>query len=436
MGLLLQPVRSSMAHVRRSSSRGRATVRHWACGIAGVLLLAGCATRGPLLEQFGSLRLATDDSDTPVVPAPVPLRSTVIEPTGRGAAADDIVGSTAAAKPVPVKAELPRSHWCDYLREDTAAQTTIMRSPTLSGSIDDDAKTSLSLGLSLTGLAKADLMEQAADVRCQKYLAENGLQKLVFVSPQGLTSAGHRAKLKSIQAQKKDIARLRKRVAEALNDGSMDRERATALNVLADEILAEAEASRSQADRRTETALMPSQSADVYGAALLAAEADLEDINSRMRTFDSIDVSASVGWNDDVTADGFNANDQSFNGKLSFSMKLGAASPRRFEHEAAAKEAKLRAIQGEEGGPLWQVGVLRRAHERALAGLAQQQQQLDAAIRKAEGLAQMLAGVNNPEFVPPLIQARLQLIKLRADRAAVAGSIAEIEANMKKLKAG
>jgi hypothetical protein len=82
------------------------------------------------------------------------------------------------------------------------------------------------------------------------------------------------------------------------------------------------------------------------------------------------------------------------------------------------------------------VAALRRAHERALEGLVQQEAQLDAAIRKAEALAKTLASIDNPDFEPPLVQAKMQLIKLRADRAAVAGSIGEIRTNMKKLKAG
>ena len=79
---------------------------------------------------------------------------------------------------------------------------------------------------------------------------------------------------------------------------------------------------------------------------------------------------------------------------------------------------------------------MRRAHERAIEGLVQQKGKLDEAIHKAEELSKMLASVDNPEFEPPLIQAKLQLIKLKADRAAVAGSISEIESNMRKLKAG
>ncbi len=291
-----------MAIARRSSSEP-SRLRLW-FGLGGLAVLAGCATKGPLLD---SMRLSTMDSPPAIIAPDPPLRTTMIEPAaGSPAPASEAAAKTATTTPVTVSAAPLRSHWCDYLREDTAAQATILRAPTLSGSIDDNTKASVSLGMSLTGLAKANLMEDAAEVRCQKYLAENGLQKLVFVSPQGLTAAGHRAKLQSIEAQKKEIARLRKKVATLLAAGTMNRERATAISMLADEILADAEASRSQADRRLEASVSPSASAEAYGSQLLAAEAELEDINSRMRTFDSVDVSASVGWNDDVDSNGFN----------------------------------------------------------------------------------------------------------------------------------
>jgi hypothetical protein len=410
-----------MAAANHSSSKRP----HWVTGGVALLVLAGCSSGGSMLGK--DLRLFTFDDGGGIAEAAPVLKPTL----------DDTASvETGKVKIVPATDTAVRSHWCDYLREDAAAQTTIMRSPTLGASLKDDASASVSLGMSLSGLAKASLLEKAADVRCQKYLAENGLQKLVFVSPQGLTAAGHKSRVNFIDGQRKEIARLRRKAALALSAGSMDRERATNINVLADQILADAAASRSQADRRLDATLMLNGSAKAYGEALLAAEADLEDISNRMRTFDAFDVSASVGWGDDVNDNGFEATDQSFSGKVSFSMKLGAALPKRFEHEAAAKDAKLRAIKEEEGGALWQVSLLRRAHERAIEGLVLQKGRLADAILKAEDLARMLASVDNPEFEPPLIQAKLQLIKLRADQSAVAGSISEIRANMQRLKTG
>ncbi|MFO1034814.1 MAG: hypothetical protein U1E15_12350 [Hyphomicrobiales bacterium] len=394
-------------------------------GAFGALLLllgvAGCSANAPLMEKLSDLRLATLDE-------PVPQKAVIVAP--------DPIPAKGQAVVVPAASTSEHSNWCDYLREDAAAQATIMRSPSLRGSLDNDAKASIALGMSLSDVLKANLTEDAAQVKCQKYLAEAGLQKLVFLSPQGLSAAGYKARFRAIDSQRKEVQRLKNKAHAKMLAGEIDRERATAIAVLADSILADAEAARSQADRRMDVTGGKTDAAGALGAQLLQAEADLEDINSRMRTLDAMDVSASVGWNDDVNNDGFDSSDQAFSGKVNFSVKLGALAPSRFAHEEAARDAKLRAIQSDEGGALWQVAVLRRAHERAIQGLVQQQQQLDAAIAKAGDLARQLASVDNPEFEPPLIQAKLQLIKLKADRAAVAGSIAEIESNRKKLKAG
>lgn len=396
---------------------------------SGVLLamtvLAGCVGGQSLLGESPLLRLATYNDDKAVLAAPRPAVMTAAKPPAAPGNGVQIV---------PAAAEPGVSAWCDYLREDAAAQTTVLRAPSLRGSLADDGSASLALGLSVTDFVKANAMEQTAEARCRKYLAENGLQKLVFLAPQGLTAAGFRAKFKAIEGQRREIARLNERAKRAMESGVLDRETATAIQVLSDQILADASAAKSQSDRRLEDSLAPSGTAKAYGAELLRAEGDLEDLSNRMRTLDAMDVSLSAGWSDDVQSNGLAIADDSFSGKISFSLKLGALAPNRFAHEEAAKRAKLKAVSGE-GGALWQVAVLRRAHERALAGLEEQQQSLESALAKAEKLAGVLATVANPEFEPPLIQARLQIIKLKADRAGVQGSIAEILANMKKLDA-
>jgi hypothetical protein len=291
----------------------------------------------------------------------------------------------------------------------------------------------VSLGLSVTDFAKANVLEETAEARCRRYMAESGLQKLIFLSPQGLTSSGYRAKAESIGKRKKDIQALRRRISQAMADGFVDHERATNLMGFADQLLAEAAQAKSQADRRTGDFLGAKDRASLLGKELLRAEADLEDLNSRMRTFDAVDVSVSAGWNDDLADNGFDKAKDSFGGKVSFSVKLGAVAPSRFEHEERAKQAKLRAI-GEEGGPLWQVNVLRLAHERAIAGLEESRGKIDSAIAEANKLLAALEGVKNPEFQATGLQARFRIIQLKADKAAVEGSLAEIRSNLKRLK--
>ncbi len=416
-----------MAHANRFSFDMKST----SLGLA-VLLLAGCVNQSPLL--LDGLRLTTHDTPVEVVPAKVPQTQVLdLKPSLAAQNPKVDINTKPIITPTAAAAE-KRPAWCEYLQEDAAAQTTIMRSPTLSGSSTDDGKANISLGMSLTDYAKASLVEESAATRCRRYMAESGLQKLVFLSPQGLTSAGYRAKYETIHRSKKDIQALRKKVSQAMADGFLDREKATVLMGLADQLLAEAANAKSQADRRTGDFLGAKDHASLLGAALVRAEADLEDLNSRMRTFDNVDVSVSAGWSDDINRDNFAFDSEGFSGKVSMSIKLGAVAPSRFDHEQKAKDAKIRAI-GEEGGAMWQVNVLRLAHERAIAGLEESRSKIDSAIAEANKLLTALDGVSSPEFKGTSYGAKFRVLQLRADKAAVDGSLAEIRTNLKRLKA-
>ncbi|MEP6826566.1 MAG: hypothetical protein ABJA10_00680, partial [Aestuariivirga sp.] len=117
-------------------------------------------------------------------------------------------------------------------------------------------------------------------------------------------------------------------------------------------------------------------------------------------------------------------------------MKLGLIDPRRFEHERLASEAKQRAVRDEAGGPIWQVAQLRDSHERAIAGLEQSRREIAKAVAEAKHLLATLADVSQPEFEGAKLNGQFQLLKLRADDAAVAGSLADIRSNIKQLSNG
>jgi hypothetical protein len=407
-----------MAHANRFSF----DLKSSAFGLS-FLALAGCAGQSNLLEGLrldtlqGGRDIAVVSSEKPL--ADVPLKSTLVD--------SKVEIMPAASKPEKLPA------WCEYLKEDTYAQTTIMRSPRMSGSFADDGKANVGLGMSITDFAKANVMEETAEVKCRRYMAESGLHKLVFLSPQGLTSAGYRAKYESVQKSKKELQALRRNISKAMNDGFLDRERATVLMGLADQLMAEGASAKSQADRRTGDFLGKRDHASLLGREMLRAEAELEDLNSRMRTFDNVDVSVSAGWADDVTSEDFAVNSEGFSGKISMSVKLGAVLPQRYDHEERAKRAKLRAI-GEEGGAMWQVNVLRLAHERAIAGLEDARAKILSSMEEANKLTKALDGVRNPEFQGTAYAARIRVMQLKADKAAVEGSIAEIKSNLKRLK--
>ena len=397
--------------------------------LTSVLGMAGCTAGAGLLagrDGPGELRLVTLDSSPEITASTSAITGAPTNP--------DAVQIRPAT--FETNDESENSAWCRYLKEDSAAEATILRSPTISGNVDDGGKAAVSLGLSVSSFTKANLIEKAARVKCRRYLAEAGLQKLAFITPQGLTAAGFRAKSVSILARKDDLAELRQQIKYELRRGNITVEKATSLSVLIDQINAEGNAAKSQADRRLADDFGKPLGAAILGEDLIKAEAELEDINNRIRTADAMDVSLSAGWNDSTFDDGFDAPEDSFSGKISFSIKLGALSPQRFAHERRAKEARLTAIRDQEGGTLWQIQMLHKAHTRALAGLSESQTKLNEALAEAIKLVTVLSSVQSPEFAGTLIAAKIQVIRLRADKAAIDGSIEEIEQNMKRLRVG
>lgn len=395
--------------------------------LASVIGMAGCTAGGDLLtnpDRPGTLRLVTLDAPPEITASTAKIEGTENKP--------EVVEIRPATFVEPD--ESSNSAWCRYFKEDSAAEATILRSPSIIGCVDDDGKMAVSLGVSVSSFAKARLVEEAARVKCRRHLAEAGLQKLAFVMPQGLTAAGYRAKSISILVRKGDLAELRQQIKYELRRGNITVEKATSLTALIDEINVEGNAEKSQAERRPADDFGKPLGADILGEDLIRAEAELDDINNRIRIADAMDVSVSAGWDDVGLRDGFDVHDDSFSGKDSLSFKFGAVSPQRFAHERRAKEAKFRAIRDQEGGTLWQIQMLHRAHQRALAGLAGSQAKLNEALAEALKLLTVLGSVQGPEFIGILIAAKIQVIRLLADKAAIDGSIEEIEQNMKRLK--
>jgi hypothetical protein len=416
MILTLLPGRSFMANARRFFSSALAAL---------MVATAGCSSSD--LLTLGNLRLQTVDS-APAVAPPAP-------PQLRAATTDEKVIIKPAS--VVVQTLAPEtSEWCRYVNEDAAAQATILRSPSVSGSMTNKGRAGLTMSLSAVGFNRARLVEKAAEVKCRQHLAEDGLQKLVFVSPQGLTAAGFRAKSNAIEKHLSELKKLRAEVKRELAQGNITVERATSLTVLIDQIAADGKEAKSQADRRLNEGMAEPQAAKALGAELLRAEAELDDLNSAFRSSDNMDLSVSAGWNDpDIAASSATTGD-SFSGKVSFSIKLGAIAPQRFRHERLAKQARLNAIGNQEGGMLWQIDLMRRANERALDGLEASRRKLAEAILDADRLVAVSNTNEDAEFSGMRIAARIQRVRLMAERAGIEGSIAEIHANIVRLKLG
>ena len=352
------------------------------------------------------------------------LRLTHVEPA-----------SDTATPPVGDTAE---SAWCTNMRERALADSSILRGPRVGGSFDDLGKAEVTIGVHYSDFRKATLVEQHAEAECRKFMAERGLQKLVARSPQNLTSAGFRAKADAIDAERIELERLRQNVISSMNAGNINREKASSMLMLIEQLQADGLSARSQVDRRVDDHAGFAKSARALGTQLLEAERELDAIDSAAREADNVDVEVQANYNQYVNGvpEGTAPSTQGFGGKVSFSMKLGVLNPQLHEHERLATEAKDRAIRTEDGGPIWQAEEMRRNQQRAISALEESQGRIENAMAEARKLLSELSEVSQPEFEAAKFNARYQILKMRADKAAITGSLAEIRANLKHLDNG
>jgi hypothetical protein len=297
--------------------------------------------------------------------------------------------------------------------------------------VDDSGKLGVNLGVSISSFNKARLIEEAAQVKCRSHLAQESLQKRAVAAPVELTAAGYRAKSISILVRRDELAELREQIKYELRRGNITAEKAASLSGLIDEINLEANAAKLHAARPMPI-VVKAADASPFGEELIQAEAELDVINRKIRTADVVDVSISAGWNDLSLRDGFDTREDSFGGKVSVSFKLGAVAPQRFEHERRARDAKLKALQEQVKTPDGQVV----AQQQALADLMQSQARLNETLADTIKLVKVLGSVSSPEFAGTFIAAKIQVVRLLVEKAAVDGSIDEIRQNMKRPKAG
>jgi len=93
-------------------------------------------------------------------------------------------------------------------------------------------------------------------------------------------------------------------------------------------------------------------------------------------------------------------------------------------------------LEGAVDSPVGQVATQQEAQEQALVELTQSQAELSGALADTTHLVKVLGSVNSPEFAGTFIAAKIQVVRLLAEKAAVDGSIDEIRQSMKRSKAG
>ena len=103
---------------------------------------------------------------------------------------------------------------------------------------------------------------------------------------------------------------------------------------------------------------------------------------------------------------------------------------------AASLSGLIEEINSEGSIPNTKPAAGYKARQEALAGLEQSQARLNQTLADTIKLVKILDLVRGPEFSGTLVAAKIQVVKLLAEKAAVDGSIDEIRQSLKRLKAG
>lgn len=325
------------------------------------------------------------------------------------------------------------SPWCKYLMRDAAADATILRAPTISGEINDDGRKNATLGYDLVDIARAELTERAARVKCQRHIAQSALTRASIVAPNNLTRAGHREKARIIFANRHRLVAIKALAARELRAGSLDQAQSARLALAVDRLLSDGQSARSEAEKRKGLVAFDLENISELASRLLKAERDLADIKSTMRSADAVSVNLEGGWREGFVQNGVKVQSSSLYGGVKVSMKLGAFNPLRFRHERAAIKARLRAHSTEPGSVFWRLREVTAAHVRARTGLVASARQLRIGLTKAQALLRATPR-HDSAYIVQRQGTQVDIIRLEADLAAARASIRQLDHNLARLR--
>ncbi len=417
--------------------------------LTGALFLSACSGVGSDIAGLGMSDSALPTSVTSSVRAPgievaqpvsgdAPIRSSAMTKliqrvaSRRTETKANLVKRQPVIEQVHYKKTVTESPWCNYLKENAAAETTILKAPTVSGQINDSGRKTASVSYDLVNVARAHLIEKGAQVKCERFKANSALKRVIVIAPNNLTRAGFAAKAKSISANRSRLRSVKSEIRRQLNIGNLDRNQSTVLILAADQILADgAKASSESAKRQGLVAFDIQNSADM-ARQLIKAERDLAEIKSDIRSADAVSVNLEGGWRDGLTQNGLTVQKDSLFGGVKVSVKLGAFNPSRKRHEEAALAARLRAHRYEPGSVFWKIAQLIAAHKRARSGLVASKRRLIMARENVQRLQSNLPA-NDPAYMAKRFGVVIEGVKLDAEIKAVSASIRQLDANLSKL---
>ncbi len=326
-----------------------------------------------------------------------------------------------------VEDHLPTSPFCQRILAEAGIESTILRSPSLKGSVNSDKDLSVGASFGLVDLKRANLKEELAAVRCVRDSVAAKLSQLLVTSNQSLSGAGYVAQSRVLKDHSSDIRRIDRDISHSLNEGLLTRVRAETLRQYLQQLQSKAAKMEGEASRRSTVDRMRKQSFQDLDRQLTAAEQRIQEIESRVRTADAVQFKTTVDYSkrgegsDDVTISA----DGEVTAKIAVSMRLGAFRPRRYELEELAEQSRVDSLYEVNRGALWQTQEIARSHVGVLGSLHKQSRNVKSALRSAQVNARKGSSSYEPEMVASRLKARIDVLKLKAELAGLNATIVD-----------
>ena len=327
--------------------------------------------------------------------------------------------------------------WCRYLRTSAETEATIIGSPSLSASTDDEGSGSVTIGMNLLDFKKAELVRQSSEARCRAYTASKKIEGTLGLAAEETRFASNWAKQSYLRRNLGTLNQIKAQANTYVSNGTITVQDKNAIAANIAQLKAEMNRARAEADKRKDLPGFSVHQVKSRHGALVEATNDLQSIDREIRTTDSLDFSVQTGYryngqfNDQLQrndSDGYFAS-------VKVGVKLGAITQRRAELEDEAASARLDALFEENTGTVWKSGFAEKSIANSLVSLRKSEHSLIEALGQTNDTISKLGDEDRAEVIRTRLIAKIQRIQTLSDLAAVRASIHQLEENRKKIKA-
>ncbi len=325
---------------------------------------------------------------------------------------------------------------CRYLRKSSDVEATIIGSPTVSASSDEDGSGSVSIGMNILDLRKANLVRATGDARCRIQTASKEIEATLGVGSEATKFAAAHAKQAYIRNNLRELSAIKSRSNQLVSSGIITKQDANLVGLKINELKAEMEIAKSEADKRRDLPALDINRLRNRHSVLVEATQELQTIERDIRTNDALELSVSTGYryNDEFNSDlQVNDNDGAF-ARVNLGVRLGALSSKRQRLEDEAATARHDALFEENTGTIWKSGFAERAIGRVVADLRKSEKEFASALHKANDTIKRLEASDRAEVVRARLQSKIEKVAIGSELAAVRATIKQLEDNRAKIR--